>query len=106
MRLFSVRTDVPYDGCRDWTPCERYPDTPVDPESIRIKQPGNPPREQFSPADVEEIERCHRLPFADYWAVAAANAAAVAKAQAEREAAERERAIVVTPPPPKRGWFA
>jgi len=110
---------VGYDGSRDWIPCERCSDTPVDPESIRIKLPGNPPREQFSTSDVEEIERCHRLPYADYWAAYVANEAALAKArieqqvkaEAERAEAERleaERAalrIVTRPRPrPKSFW--
>ena len=113
-RLFSVKTDVAYDGSRDWTPDARYPDSPVDPDSIRIKLPGNPPREQFSTADVEQTEICHRLPFADYWAAWHANEAAVAKARAEqqlraeREAAEREalRVIVTPRKPPQRSFLS
>jgi hypothetical protein len=105
VRLFSVRTDVPDDGCRDWLPCHRYPDTPVDPTSVRIKLPGGPPLEQYSPAAVEAIERAHRQPFADHWAAFHANEAALAKARAEqqlkaeREAAERAALVVATPRP-------
>src|SRR4051812_34942922 len=53
VRLFSVRIDIPDDGCRDWLPCTSYPDAPVDPTSIRAKLYGDPPREQFSTVEVE-----------------------------------------------------
>lgn len=113
VRLFSVRTDIACDGCRDWSPDARYPDAPVDPESIRVKLPGNPPREQFSTADTEEIERCHRLEHSNAWAAFHANEAAVIKARAEQqvraEAAEREREalrVIVTPRMPRPSFLS
>lgn len=103
-RLFYIRTDLVGDGCGDWSPDPRYPDTAVDPASIRPRQTGSPPSEEHSPPDVAEIEAQHRKETREHWAAWHANQALIEKA--EREAAERAEAAERFTAPTKQSFWS
>lgn len=98
-RLFYVLLNVQNDGCRGWAPDGR-PSTAIDPDSIRIKHHGEPPKEFFCSPEIEQNEAYFRQPGVLHWEefhrkekelaeAREVKAAAEAKAKEERAAADR-----------------